>query len=150
VLPQKAPVGRPRDPSVDVAILAAAESQLRERGPAILENFQRNLSRPHSMALLGSLLAEEGRHPELIGRFRDRLVKPRRTMLAEALASGIQAGRASGTDRCGRLGEPPDWVVLRHPRQPRWCPEGLVTAHPLPTLAVAMTRRRWVGRPRRC
>jgi AcrR family transcriptional regulator len=146
-------VGRPRDPSLDVAILAGAESQLRERGYgvmsiesvaraagttvpslrrryrdkpalafavidsmritplksgdgtpreralAILENFHRNLSRPHSMAILGSLLAEEGRHPELIERFRDRLVKPRRAMLAEALAAGIRAGElAEQTD----------------------------------------------------
>jgi hypothetical protein len=51
------------------------------------------------MALLGSLLAEEDRHPELIGRFRDRLVKPRRTMLAQALASGVRAGElAAQTD----------------------------------------------------
>jgi AcrR family transcriptional regulator len=153
VSPRKAPVGRPRDPSLDVAILAAAETQLRERGYggmsiesvargagttvpslrrryrdkpaltgavidsmriaplidddgapreralAILENFQRNLARPHSMALLGSLLVEEDRHPELIGRFRDRLVKPRRAMLAEALTSGIHAGElAAQTD----------------------------------------------------
>lgn len=138
--------GRPRDPSLDIAILDAAENQLlergyggmsiesvaraagttvpslrrryrdkpalvgavidsmriapltdddgapRERALAILENFRYNLSRPHSMAMLGSLLAEEDRHPELIGRFRDRLVTPRRTMLAAALASGVQAG----------------------------------------------------------
>lgn len=153
MLRPKPSAGRPRDPSLDVAILDAAESQLRERGYggmsiesvaraarttvpslrrryrdkpalvgavidsmriapltdddgaprervlAILENFRRNLSRPHSMALLGSLLAEEDRHPELIGRFRDRLVKPRRAMLAAALASGVQAGElAAQTD----------------------------------------------------
>ena len=140
------PAGRPRDPTLDIAILEAAEEQLRERGYsgmsmesvaraagttvpslrrrycdkaalaaavvdsmriaglmdgdgapreqalAILENFRRNLARTHSMALLGTLLAEEGRNPELLGRFRARLVKPRRAMLEEALESGVRAG----------------------------------------------------------
>jgi AcrR family transcriptional regulator len=140
------PAGRPRDPTLDVAILDAAEKQLRERGYsgmsmesvaraagttvpslrrrhcdkaalaaavvdsmriaglmdgdgapreqalAILENFRRNLARTHSMALLGTLLAEEGRNPELLGRFRARLVKPRRAMLEQALESGVRAG----------------------------------------------------------
>jgi AcrR family transcriptional regulator len=140
------PAGRPRDPTLDIAILEAAEEQLRERGYsgmsmesvaraagttvpslrrrycdkatlaaavvdsmriarltdgdrppreqtlAILENFRRNLARTHSMALLGTLLVEEGRNPELLGRFRARLVKPRRAMLREALESGVRAG----------------------------------------------------------
>jgi AcrR family transcriptional regulator len=138
--------GRPRDPTLDVAILEAAEKQLRDRGYsamsmesvaraagttvpslrrryrnkaalaaavvdsmriagltdrdrpprehalAILENFRRNLARKHSMALLGTLLAEEGRNPELLGRFRARLVKPRRAMLAKTLEAGVRAG----------------------------------------------------------
>ena len=49
----------------------------RDRALAVLENFSRNLERPHSMALLGTLLAEEHRTPELIKRFRSRLVRPR-------------------------------------------------------------------------
>jgi AcrR family transcriptional regulator len=139
-------VGRPRDPALDVAILGAAESQIRELGYAgmsiesvaraagttvpslrrryrdkaelvaaviesmriaplpeavgsprertlaLLENFRRNLARAHSMSLLGTLLSEEDRQPELIARFRDRLVKPRRTMLGDALRSAIAEG----------------------------------------------------------
>ncbi|MBV9465824.1 MAG: TetR/AcrR family transcriptional regulator [Solirubrobacterales bacterium] len=141
--------GRPRDPSLEGRILAAAEQRLREHGYAgmsieavasaagtsvpsvrrryrdrpalaaavidawrveplpqaggparqralaILENFRRNLSLGDSMPLLGTLLAEEGRHPELIERFRARLVKPRRAMLAAAIAEGVAAGALS-------------------------------------------------------
>jgi AcrR family transcriptional regulator len=139
-------VGRPRDPALDLAILGAAESQIRELGYAgmsiesvaraagttvpslrrryrdkaklvaaviesmrivplpevagaprertlaLLENFRRNLARAHSMSLLGTLLGEEERQPELIARFRDRLVKPRRAMLADALRAAIAGG----------------------------------------------------------
>jgi AcrR family transcriptional regulator len=138
--------GRPRDPSLDERILAAAEQRLRQygyagmsieavasaagtsvpsvrrryrdrpalaaavidawrveplprasgpardRALAILENFRRNLALGDSMPLLGTLLAEESRHPELIERFRTRLVQPRRTMLADALKEGVAAG----------------------------------------------------------
>jgi AcrR family transcriptional regulator len=138
--------GRPRDPHLDAAILAEAETQLRERGygdmsldsvaagagttvpavrrrysnkvslatavvdsmrieplrtrtdappreraVAVLENFRRNLEREHSMALLGTMLVEEGRNPQLLERFRARLVKARRRLLADALRAGIAA-----------------------------------------------------------
>jgi AcrR family transcriptional regulator len=72
---------------------------LRDRALAVLENFGRNLERPHSMALLGTLLAEEHRTPELLARFRSRLVRPRRRLLAEALEAGVRAGElAPATD----------------------------------------------------
>jgi AcrR family transcriptional regulator len=144
--PDKSAGGRPRDPSLDGRILAAAERRLREHGYAgmslesvaadagttvpsvrrryrdraalaaavidtwrveplprasgpareralaVLENFRRNLLLGDSMPLLGTLLAEEGRHPELIERFRIRLVKPRRELLREALSEGVAAG----------------------------------------------------------
>jgi AcrR family transcriptional regulator len=64
----------------------------RERALAILENFRRNLARGHSMALLGTMLVEEGRNPQLLGRFRARLVKVRRQLLADTLRAGIAAG----------------------------------------------------------
>jgi AcrR family transcriptional regulator len=140
------PAGRPRDPELDRAILAAAEQQLREAGyagmslesiaaaagttvPAVrrrfrskasvavavidslriegipapsgpprgralalLRNFRANLLRSHSMAVVGTLLAEEHRHPELLAAFRSRLVEPRRAALRQILAEGIAAG----------------------------------------------------------
>jgi AcrR family transcriptional regulator len=135
--------GRPRNPELDQAILAAAEQQLREAGYAgmslesvaaaagttvpavrrrfpskasvavavidslrvesmpaesgpprsrvlaVLRNFRANLLRENSMAVVGTLLAEERRHPELLAAFRNRLVEPRRTALRQALAESI-------------------------------------------------------------
>ena len=139
------PAGRPRDPELDRAILAAGEQQLREAGYAgmslesvaaagttvpavrrrfrskasmaaavidslrvesmpaesgpprsralaVLRNFRANLLRKNSMAVVGTLLAEEHRHPELLAAFRHRLVEPRRAALRRALAEGISAG----------------------------------------------------------
>lgn len=64
----------------------------RSQALTILDNFDRNLRRPNSMALLATLLAEEARRPELIERFRERLARPRRQALREALQLGIAAG----------------------------------------------------------
>ncbi|MEE1783230.1 TetR/AcrR family transcriptional regulator [Streptomyces sp. SP17BM10] len=55
---------------------------------AILENFHGNLRAMPALAVLGSLLAEEERHPELLGLFRTRIVEPRRALLRQALAAG--------------------------------------------------------------
>ena len=134
--------GRPRNPALDQAILAAAARQLGELGYArmslesvaagagttvpslrrryrdkaelaaavigalraedppagaptprahalaILENFLRNLRSTAALAILGSLLAEEERHPELLRLFKTRLAEPRRALLRQALAAG--------------------------------------------------------------
>ena len=55
---------------------------------AILENFHSNLRATPALAILGSLLAEEERHPELLRLFKTRLVEPRRALLRQALAAG--------------------------------------------------------------
>ncbi|MBU3064337.1 TetR/AcrR family transcriptional regulator C-terminal ligand-binding domain-containing protein [Nocardia sp. NEAU-G5] len=55
---------------------------------AILENFHSNLRAVPALAILGSLLAEEERHPELLELFKTRLVEPRRALLRQALAAG--------------------------------------------------------------
>ena len=55
---------------------------------AILENFHRNLQATPALAILGSLLTEEKRHPELLHLFKTRLVEPRRALLRQALAAG--------------------------------------------------------------
>jgi AcrR family transcriptional regulator len=55
---------------------------------AILENFHHNLQAIPALAILGSLLAEEERHPELLRLFKTRLVEPRRALLRHALAAG--------------------------------------------------------------
>jgi AcrR family transcriptional regulator len=79
--------------------LPPARGGPRERALAILHNFQRNLEREHSLELLGTLLAEEQRTPELLERFRARLVKERRGLLAQAVRDGVSAGELPpGTD----------------------------------------------------
>lgn len=138
----KRQVGRPRNPALDEAILAAAARQLGELGYArmslesvasgagttvpslrrrypnkaelvvaviaslrveeppatgptprahalaILENFHSNMRARPSMAIIGSLLVEQERHPELLDQFRTRIVEPRRALLREALRAG--------------------------------------------------------------
>ena len=54
----------------------------------ILENFHSNMRATSALAILGSLLAEEERHPELLRLFKTRLVEPRRALLRQALAAG--------------------------------------------------------------
>jgi Tetracyclin repressor-like, C-terminal domain len=100
------------------------------------------------MALLGSLLAEEDRHPELIGRFRDRLVKPRRTMLAQALASGVRAGElAAQTDldaTVSLLIGSFYAIYVSRGRVPKDWPQRI----PLRALAIAMNAHRVLERRR--
>lgn len=62
---------------------------------AILENFHSNLRAIPAMAVLGSLLAEQERHPELLDLFKTRIVEPRRALLRQALAAG---GLPAATD----------------------------------------------------
>jgi AcrR family transcriptional regulator len=82
--------------SLRVADLPAAEGPPRTRALAILQNFHGNLLRADAMPVVGTLLAEERRHPELLEIFRQRLVGPRRAALRQALADGIAAGELSG------------------------------------------------------
>ena len=142
----QAKAGRPRNPALEPAILAAAARQLGELGYArmslesvagaagttvpslrrryrtkaelvaavigslrveqppaggptprshalaILENFHGNLRAMPALAILGSLLAEEERHPELLQLFKVRIVEPRRALLRQALAAGAASG----------------------------------------------------------
>ena len=60
---------------------------------AVLENLRANMLRPDGMATLGSILAEENRHPLLLERFRQRLVEPRRERLRRALLAGAAQGQ---------------------------------------------------------
>jgi AcrR family transcriptional regulator len=74
--------------------LPAGASSPRAHALAILENFQHNLRATPAMAILGSLLAEEERHPELLHLFKTRLVEPRRALLRQALADGDHSDSA--------------------------------------------------------
>lgn len=59
---------------------------------ALLRNFRTSLFRPHGMALVGTVLAEEEHTPDLLRLFRERLVEPRRTMVRSLLEQARQAG----------------------------------------------------------
>jgi AcrR family transcriptional regulator len=78
--------------SLRIEPLRSVPGAPRDEALAILQNFRRNLRRPRVMAVLGSLLAEEHRHPVLLELFRTRLAAPRRAMLRAALMRGIDAG----------------------------------------------------------
>jgi AcrR family transcriptional regulator len=140
----KRAAGRPRDDSVDLAIVAAAQRQLADVGlaqmsiesvaveagvtrPTIyrrwktkedlataaiaalqiprpaparddtwaaieaeLVHFRRGLERPNGMSMVGMVLLEERRVPELAALFRSRLVEPRRQRLAALFQQGIE------------------------------------------------------------
>jgi AcrR family transcriptional regulator len=66
----------------------AAAPTPRAHALAILENFLDNLRAIPALAILGSLLAEEERHPELLQLFKTHLAEPRRALLRQALAAG--------------------------------------------------------------
>jgi AcrR family transcriptional regulator len=78
--------------SLRIEDMPAPSGPPRSRALALLRNFRANLLRSNSMAMVGTLLAEEHRHPELLATFRNRLVGPRRAALHHALAEGISSG----------------------------------------------------------
>jgi AcrR family transcriptional regulator len=59
---------------------------------AQLERVRRYFEELGGMALIGTLLVEEERHPELLELFRERVVRPRRAELREVLAAGQARG----------------------------------------------------------
>jgi AcrR family transcriptional regulator len=59
---------------------------------AVLHDFQRKLLRPYGMAMIGTLLAEERHTPELIARFREQIVQPRRKLLLHVLEQARERG----------------------------------------------------------
>lgn len=73
--------------------LPAATAAPRADALAILDNLKVNLATRNGMAILGTLLAEERRNPELLERFRQRIDEPAGERLRQALAQGIQAGQ---------------------------------------------------------
>jgi AcrR family transcriptional regulator len=50
------------------------------------------LARPGAATILGSLLAQERRDPELVATFRERFFEPRRSTVREVLRRGVDSG----------------------------------------------------------
>lgn len=59
---------------------------------AQLGHFRRGVSRPHGVALVGTVLAEEHETPELIAMYREHVVAPRRRMIREVLQRALDRG----------------------------------------------------------
>lgn len=59
---------------------------------AHLHLLRTGLERPHGMATLGTVLAEEHATPELLALFRERLVRPRRRQLRAVLSAAHDGG----------------------------------------------------------
>lgn len=80
-----------------LATLRMAEPNVEAASPrqdlqTALGNFQSSLLRPHGMALIGTVLAEEDHTPELLALFRNRIVEPRRAILRQTLRRGQASG----------------------------------------------------------
>lgn len=90
----------------DLALAALERLRVQEPAPrgrtakarltGLLENFRGNLLRPNGMALIGTVLAEEGHTPELLALFRQRIVHPRRTLIRQALTAAVHTGELPG------------------------------------------------------
>lgn len=71
---------------------AAARDDTWAAVEAELVHFRRSLERPNGMSMIGMVLLEEQRVPELAALFRERVVEPRRARLADLLRRGIDRG----------------------------------------------------------
>jgi AcrR family transcriptional regulator len=80
---------------IDVEEQPPAGGATEERLVFLLRNLTRRLLRPNSMALVGTLLAEETQTPELIALFRDRVW----TRRWQAFRGILDEGRARGEVR---------------------------------------------------
>ena len=74
-------------------LLPAAAGEPRADALAIMENLRATMARRNSMALLGTILAEHHRNPELLQHFRQRVDEPRRERLRQALSRGVDTGQ---------------------------------------------------------
>lgn len=59
---------------------------------SLLRSTAQALATPGGMTILGSLLAQEQRDPELIAAFRTRVFEPRHAVVRDVLERGIAAG----------------------------------------------------------
>jgi AcrR family transcriptional regulator len=60
---------------------------------AVLEDLRGNMLRQNAVATVGTILAEEGRNPELLEHFLRRHAEPWRERLRRALSRGVEAGQ---------------------------------------------------------
>jgi AcrR family transcriptional regulator len=68
----------------------------RDDALALLRDLNRAMLHNNAMTVVGSLLAEEHRQPELLALYRTRITESRRGALRDALTRGIHAGQLPG------------------------------------------------------
>ena len=100
---EEAGVGRPaiyRRYSDKADLVSAAIAHMRVRVAApdtgsarqdLVEHLER-ARRIYDMSLMGTLLVEQDKHPELLERFRERMMLPQRDQVAAALERGKERG----------------------------------------------------------
>lgn len=71
---------------------APATGSVRGDLVALVTLFQQAVVTGSGMTILGTLLVQEDRYPGLIALFRERLIDPRRRLIAAVLRRGIEAG----------------------------------------------------------
>jgi AcrR family transcriptional regulator len=74
----------PKPPPAQDDVWSAVEAEL--------VHFRRSLERPNGMSMIGMVLLEEHRMPELAAMFRSRLIEPRRQRMTALLRTGIGQG----------------------------------------------------------
>jgi AcrR family transcriptional regulator len=85
--------------ALEIASPAPAKDHTWSAIEAELVHFRRSLERPNGMSMIGMVLLEERRVPELAALFRQRLVEPRRQRLTALFREGIDRGEiAAGAD----------------------------------------------------
>jgi AcrR family transcriptional regulator len=75
------------------APVPAPTERPREDALAVLRGLNRALLHGNAMTVVGSLLAEEHHHPELLNLFRTNIVDSRRGALRDALIRGMRAAQ---------------------------------------------------------
>lgn len=79
--------------SLRIAELPTPSGDPRADALTVLRDLNHALLHNNAMTLVGSLLAEQARHPALLQAYRDRLVDSRRAALRRALEEGIRTGQ---------------------------------------------------------
>jgi AcrR family transcriptional regulator len=107
-LAEEAGVSKPtiylRYPGGKAEVATAALADLRERSAVphtgetrsdlVLElrRLRAGVERPFGMAMLGTVLAEEAHVPDLLSRFREHVVRPRRALIRGVLTRATERG----------------------------------------------------------
>jgi AcrR family transcriptional regulator len=89
--------GKPDLAAAAVAGLSAAfalpdTGSVRGDALTMLREFRGLMERFHGLSVIGTMLAEQAHNPELLERFRERVILPRRAMMQTVLRRGVERG----------------------------------------------------------